>query len=120
MQIQKKLRSRRGESIAEVLLAVMVGALAIALFTVMLSSSAKIIMKNRTAMQEYVAGSNALVRNQASAQYDVSAHPYSPAAEDCMTVTLQGVFTNGSDAVPADYCVQHYNNLDITLYSRAS
>lgn len=117
LRIRKKLKSRRGETLSEVLVAVMVGALAIALFTVMLSSAVRIIQKNRTALSDYYAGNNALIRQEAAAQYDVTAHPYTPTGSDRMTVTLEGVLGGANDVeVPADYYVHDYRGRTITVY----
>ena len=66
----QKLKNRRGESIAEVLIALLVSALGMLLLATMISASAKVIQKSKEAMREYVRSENALVEQNSSNSYD--------------------------------------------------
>lgn len=55
-RIQSKIRSRVGESIGETLIALLISALALIMLAGAISSAAKIVTRNKTAMEEYYIG----------------------------------------------------------------
>ena len=57
-KIQSKIRSRVGESIGETLIALLISALALLMLAGAISSAAKIVTRNKTAMEEYYIGAN--------------------------------------------------------------
>ncbi len=59
-KLLEKLRSRRGESIAEVLVAMLISAVALVLLASMIVSSSRLILRSRDRMAEYDAANNAL------------------------------------------------------------
>ncbi len=59
-RIFTRLRARRGESIAEALIGLLIAALALTLLAGMIGSSSRIIRTGEQAMSEYVDGQNAL------------------------------------------------------------
>jgi hypothetical protein len=59
--IRKKLKNNRGESISEVLIALLISSLGIALLAVMIASSIRIIDTGRKTIERYVDEGNALV-----------------------------------------------------------
>ncbi len=59
-RVWKKLRSGRGESIAEVLVALLISAVALVLLASMISVSSSLVKKSRTAMEEYDEAGNRL------------------------------------------------------------
>jgi len=67
-RIRKKLNSARGESIAEVLVALLISALGLALLAVMITSSVRIIERGRKAVADYVVQENALVERSGSSE----------------------------------------------------
>lgn len=56
-----RIKNTRGESIAEVLAALLVSSLAIVTLAVMISSSSSLVNKSRDGMKAYVSGENAVV-----------------------------------------------------------
>ena len=64
--VRRRLREQRGESIAEVLLAVLISALALVLLAGMISASADMIEHSRNTMDDYIAAENALAEKSAS------------------------------------------------------
>ena len=58
--IRGKLNSRKGESIAEVLVALLIAALALVMLASMITSSSSMIKSSRIKMQDYYTANNAL------------------------------------------------------------
>lgn len=59
-QVRQKLRSQRGESLGEVLVALLVAALAITILAGAIVTAGRIITQSREAMGEYYASNNEL------------------------------------------------------------
>ncbi len=59
--VRNKLHSRKGESISEVLVALLVSTLGIVLLASMIASSSRLIEKSRATVQSYVTEENAIV-----------------------------------------------------------
>jgi len=64
--ILRKVRSRSGESIAEVLVSLLIAALAMLLLAGMINASSNLITKSRAKMQEYYDANNAIVQQSSS------------------------------------------------------
>lgn len=58
--IRKKLASRRGESLGEVLVALLVSALAITMLAGAIAASSRMVLRSRDAMQDYYTFTNGL------------------------------------------------------------
>ncbi len=65
-KLRRKLNSKRGESIAEVLVALLISSLGLALLAVMIASSVRMIETGRETVAEYVEAENALVTRDAA------------------------------------------------------
>lgn len=65
-QIKKRIKSRNGESITEVLVALLISMLGLVLLATMITSSAKLITQSRDAMSGYVEKGNALAAGSGS------------------------------------------------------
>ncbi|MBP5156060.1 MAG: hypothetical protein J6252_05705 [Clostridia bacterium] len=61
-----RMKSKRGETIAEVLAALLVSSLAIVTLAVMISSASSLVNKSRDGMKAYVAGENTVVGQNGS------------------------------------------------------
>ncbi len=59
-KIRAKLKSRKGDSIAEVLVALLIAGVALVLLASMITSSTNIISRSRERMETYYADNNAL------------------------------------------------------------
>jgi len=59
-RLMKKLNSRAGESIAEVLVALLISALALVMLASMITASTRIITQSKTTMESYYAENNTL------------------------------------------------------------
>ena len=59
-KVLEKLRSRRGDSIAEVLVAVLISAVALVMLASMITSSSRLITRSKDKMEEYYEKSSAL------------------------------------------------------------
>ena len=55
-RIQSKIRSHAGESIGETLIALLISALALMMLAGAISSAARIVTRNKAAMEEYYTG----------------------------------------------------------------
>ena len=71
MRITKKLKSNAGETLAEVLIALLISSLAILMLAGMISSSSGIILRSEAAMKAYTAGAEGLT-NPATAGGTIS------------------------------------------------
>lgn len=61
----KKLKSKKGESISEVLIALLVSALAVVLLAGMINASTEMIQKSKNKMEKYVNAENGIVEQNA-------------------------------------------------------
>lgn len=60
-RFRKKLRSQRGDSLSETLVALLVGCLALVMLAGAITTSASLVTRSREKMQEYYAANNAIV-----------------------------------------------------------
>ena len=67
--IAAKLKSAAGESLAEVLIALLIAAMAMAMLATAISSTARIVTRSKTAMKEYYDGNNALEAASSGNEY---------------------------------------------------
>ena len=65
--IRKKLSGNQGDSIAEVLIALLISSLALVMLASMITSSSKMIISSKTKMEEYYSSSGALASPATSA-----------------------------------------------------
>ena len=63
-RIKKKLKSKSGETIAEVLVALLISSLGLVLLASMISSSYNLITKSRSMIEDYVNSENRLVEQE--------------------------------------------------------
>jgi type II secretory pathway component PulJ len=59
-KVLDKLRSRRGDSIAEVLISLLISVVALVMLAAMITSSTRLIQRSRDAMEKYDAANNVL------------------------------------------------------------
>lgn len=69
--IAAKLKSSAGESLAEVLLSLLIAALAMAMLASVISTTANIITRNKIAVAEYYSANNCLEAHVAASNVDV-------------------------------------------------
>ena len=89
-KVLEKLRSRRGDSIAEVLIALLISVVALVMLAGMITSSTRLIQRSKDAMEQYDAANNALSAMTANA----------PTANDTFTVSSKTLSV--ADAVTND------------------
>ena len=95
--IQKRLRSRAGETIAEVLVSVLIAALGMALLAGMISAASKMITNSRKSTETYVSAENILMTQPDSVGTDA------PVVLGSDMVTLSQKLSNaGSETVPVN------------------
>lgn len=95
-----RLRSRAGESIAEVLVAVLIAALGIALLAGMIGSSTKVIASSKETAGRYVSAGNALVAQS---------------GEGAGIGTASLTLTDGGNTVASGECtVRYYTNTTLS------
>ena len=66
-KMRSRLRSQNGESVSEVLVAVLVSMVALTMLALMITATTKMVIRSRTKMDEYVKGSNELVEKDGAA-----------------------------------------------------
>ena len=89
-KVLDKLRSSRGDSIAEVLIAMLISIVALVMLASMIASSTRLIQRSKSAMEKYDAANNALAEMTADA----------PTANDTFTVSSKTLSV--ADAVTND------------------
>lgn len=60
-KMRSRLRSQRGESITEVLFAVMISAIALTMLALMINATTKMVIHSRSTMEDYVSQNNGIV-----------------------------------------------------------
>ncbi len=68
-RIVRKLRSVRGETIAEILVSTLIGALAVLMLAMAISVSSRIVAHNRASMDQYYTESNAVAEGTSGISY---------------------------------------------------
>ena len=68
-RIVRKLRSVRGETIAEVLVSTLIGALAVLMLAMAISVASKIVIDNRESMDQYYTESNVRAEGASGISY---------------------------------------------------
>jgi Tfp pilus assembly protein PilV len=66
-KMRSRLRSQKGESIAEVLVAVLVSMVALTMLALMITATTKMVIRSRAKMDEYVMDNNELVEKDGAA-----------------------------------------------------
>lgn len=98
--LKKRLRSQKGETIAEVLIAMLISALALTMLAVMISSTLSMVSRSKDKMDEYYRGSAVLEIQEAPEgstveNADVSIQSIDGAASSVhMTVSGVSLFQN--------------------------
>ena len=100
-RIGKKLKSRSGESIGEVLVAVLISALALALLAGMVVSASRIVTQSKQALGRYVAAENALTMQSGEG------------TSGQVTITDS---TGAADSVAVLYYTERIGGKDVTSY----
>ena len=104
-----KLRGRKGESIAEALVGLMIAALALVLLASMIGTSARMILKSEDDMDEYVSGQNALNSRTGGTGATVTLTVTSPVPA--------ALTDKGSDSIPVDRYQINVGGETVTAYA---
>ena len=101
-KLKSRLRSQKGESISEVLVAVLVSMVALTMLAMMITATTKMVIRSRTKMDEYVKSNNVLVeKNTVGLTGSASFYIVKEGAETLTTLT---------DASTASIPVRYYVN----------
>lgn len=103
-KLLKKLRSAKGESLAEMLVALLFVALALIMMATMINSASRITMQSRQATREFYGGLNTLDNSAAGSETtasfkDSSGNAVSIGAGADFKVTVSGNGETGNDAI---------------------
>ena len=103
-KLLKKLKSAKGESLAEMLVALLFVALALIMMATMINSASRITMQSRQATREFYSGLNTLDNyasgSEATASFkDSSGNAVSIGAGADFKVTVSGNGKDGNDAI---------------------
>ena len=74
-KLRGKLRGRRGESIAEVLVAMLVGCLGLMLLASMITATANLVTKSRKSMDDYYTAGNTLSAMTGASEDEIKVEP---------------------------------------------
>lgn len=108
-KIAKKLKGSAGESLAEVLIALLIAALALTMLASVISSTARIINKTNKSMNDYYTGLERLVERTAEKESGGSA--------STIAFTIKMVSVNGEANTAAAYLKQGLTSPTVN-YSR--
>ncbi len=103
-RIRKKLRERRGESLSETLLALLISALALAMLAGAISSAANVITRGKEQMELYYAADAYIARHDGESVEDVNK------SITGVTVTINEELAEGSGALSKEYSTTCYEN----------
>ena len=89
------LRNKRGETIAETLVAILIAGISVAMLTAMISVSAGITQKSTDSFSSYYSGNNAVAGKNSSAMAD---------GTGSVSITAEGLtYTLGSGSMEVNY-----------------
>ena len=96
-KIRSKLQSKRGESLSEVLIALLISALALTILASMISASSNIVMTSRRALENYysaapqaVSGTAAVTCGDDSFSFDVSVYQNRLGNKEVFSYVMKG------------------------------
>lgn len=100
--IKDKLKSSNGESIAEVLIALLIGVLALTLLASMITAGANMVKTSSSAYEKYLENSSKAAANRLSGASTSEGTVYFKEADGSGNVNLTGKETSGSVSVSVD------------------
>lgn len=116
-KMRSRLRSQNGESISEVLVAVLVSMVALTMLALMITATTKMVIRSRTKMDEYVKGSNELVEKDGAA-LNGTASFYLVKDETPILIRLTDT---SEDAIPTRYYVNDsLGNVTVISYKKGT
>ncbi len=104
-KLKIKLRSKRGESLTEVLIAVLVSGIALMLLASTIAATKTIVTRSKAATQDYVGGNNQLVEKKTETVSGAGNIEF-----DVMDSVGNYHLTKLTDDSPTDISVQYYVN----------
>ena len=117
-KMRSRLRSQNGESISEVLVAVLVSMVALTMLALMITATTKMVIRSRTKMDEYVKGSNELVEKDGAA-LNGTASFYLVKEDDSLTA-LRLTDTSESNIPTRYYVNASLGNVTVISYKKGT
>ena len=110
-----KLRSTSGESIAETLIALLISSVGLVMLASMITASARLITKSKSAMESYYGANNYLEsRGEDAAAGSAGTGDNSPLKNGSMTITLKPAAVSFGSSVDSEtFTVNYYENATI-------
>ena len=97
-----KLKSQKGETIAELLVALLIAALALTMLAAMISSSSKVILRSMDSMVKYVAAENEIVSRREDGEQGTGTATFK-IKKDGAETTRKLSNEDSSDSISVDY-----------------
>lgn len=124
-KMKSRLRSKKGESIAEVLVAVLLSAIGLTMLATMISATSKMVIRSRNLTKEYVEQNNQLVEKKDGTPTrtgSVQVRRVDSTSPDGTPIKLYGVPTANEDySIPVKYYVNsRVGNVEVTSYKKGS
>ena len=121
-KMKSRLRSKKGESIAEVLVAVLLSAIGLTMLATMISATSKMVIRSRNLTKEYVEQNNQLVEkaDTSTRTGSVQVRRVDSTSPDGTPIKLYGVPTANEDySIPVKYYVNsRVGNVEVTSYKK--
>ena len=121
-KMKSRLRSKKGESIAEVLVAVLLSAIGLTMLATMISATSKMVIRSRNLTKEYVEQNNQLVEkaDTSTRTGSVQVLQVNSTSSAATPIKLYGVPTANEDySIPVKYYVNsRVGNVEVTSYKK--
>lgn len=125
-KLKSRLRSQKGESIAEVLVAVLLSAVALTMLATMISATSKMVIRSKTLTKEYVKQNNLLVEKGSSTRtgtVEIKLVDPSTDIETAIKLYDDGNYKeeSASTKIPVLYYINNrVGNVSVTSYKKGS
>lgn len=98
-KLRDRLRSRAGESIGEVLVALLISVLGLMLLAGMIAASTRMVQRNRESMNAYIDGGNKLAEQSAQDGSGTVTLNYGGSASSTVNVSYYKTTVNGKTVI---------------------
>lgn len=109
MKTLRKLNSNRGETLVEVLVAVLISALALVMFAAMISTATRLTVQSKNTLKVYYSN-NAILESKIS----------SSGEDATITVSTSGTGTNLTDTIPVKVYTNIFSKTEVIAYGKGT